>query len=556
MRGRAGVLGWEEGGGDTRHALSEQVADHSEGVEVPLATRAEQRREHLLGLRAAPRAITARDFAIHDGRARRCSARQFVASIVGSYKKLKRAAHSRSRGAATRRTSGTVVGRSRAIGQARLQLAASHGHAVGGDRASRVAAIPYLRGLLQHRLDLGREGRAGMIGVQLATAAEQVGETGLMRGPIKLSIGGPAIAHEHARKVGPEERRRLVEAAARVNGIDGGVRRRAHPQPLQLRADPPPGFVGHDHRTLTDRLDQRRVGRRGLSGGAMEGVDHAPGRNRQPEVLLKDAGHLADGHTELLVQDRRGRHRARADLGGGRAERIGRLQGMPALDAAPTPLTLPDVDAKRAHGRPYRREIFVVLHRQPRFNHPTGTAGTHGRQRRFVGLIDVSGDGAVGRPPIRRAWLATGPARVRRAPILRERRSLPSGLARIDPLLLAKSDPPLKQNLEMWRGFRLRLNLEASRPARFLGNRLRSLSSNARVTKAGPWGARRQMLYLWIPYIKTTRSSRKLFLYLVFILSCRVFQIREFTVQAHSLRESETKVKSSWRGPNSKTFGA
>jgi hypothetical protein len=157
----------------------------------------------------------------------------------------------------------------------------------------------------------------------------------------------------------------------------------------------------------------------------MEGVDHAPGRNRQPEVLLKDAGHLADWHTELLVQDRRGRHRARAYLGGGRAERIGRLQGMPALDAAPTPLTLPDVDAKRAHGRPYRREIFVVLHRQPRFNHPTGTAGTHGRHRRLVGFIEVSGDGAVGRPPIRRAWLATGTARVRRAPILRERRSLP-----------------------------------------------------------------------------------------------------------------------------------
>jgi hypothetical protein len=58
--------------------------------------------------------------------------------------------------------------------------------------------------------------------------AGAMGETGLMRGPIKLSIGSPAIAHEHARKVSPEERRRPVEAAARVNGIDGVVSGVAH----------------------------------------------------------------------------------------------------------------------------------------------------------------------------------------------------------------------------------------------------------------------------------------------------------------------------------------
>ena len=93
---------------------------------------------------------------------------------------------------------------------------------------------------------------------------------------------------------------------------------------------------------------------------------------------------------------------------------------------APTPLTLPNMDVKRADDRPHRRQIFLVLHRQPRFDHRTGTAGTHGRQRRIMGLVDVSGDGSVSRPPIRRARLSTGPPRVQRTPILRERRGLPT----------------------------------------------------------------------------------------------------------------------------------
>jgi hypothetical protein len=62
MRRRAGGAGWKERGGDTRHALSEQIAENSEGVKVALATRAEQCRQHFLGLRAEPRAIAARDF--------------------------------------------------------------------------------------------------------------------------------------------------------------------------------------------------------------------------------------------------------------------------------------------------------------------------------------------------------------------------------------------------------------------------------------------------------------------------------------------------------------
>ena len=134
-----------------------------------------------------------------------------------------------------------------------------------------------------------------MIDLQLATATKQMCETGLMRRSIKLSIRGPAISHEDTRKVSPEDGRCLVEAAARLNGIDRGARRGIHPQPLQVRPHAPAGFVGHDHRTVSDRLDQRGIGRQSLPRGAMERLVVAPGRNGQPEVLLKDAGHLAHG---------------------------------------------------------------------------------------------------------------------------------------------------------------------------------------------------------------------------------------------------------------------
>jgi hypothetical protein len=62
---------WKQGRSDAGHRLSEEVAENLERVESALSTGAEQRRQHLLGLCAEPRAIAARDFPIHDGRTNR-----------------------------------------------------------------------------------------------------------------------------------------------------------------------------------------------------------------------------------------------------------------------------------------------------------------------------------------------------------------------------------------------------------------------------------------------------------------------------------------------------
>src|SRR5438093_5568129 len=107
--------GWEERRSDAGHAIVEEVAENVEGIELALATRAKQRRQDLLRLRAEPRAIAPETFRFTTAGRSACSARQLVASIVGSYKKLKSAGHSRSRCVANRRTAGTMVGWSRTV---------------------------------------------------------------------------------------------------------------------------------------------------------------------------------------------------------------------------------------------------------------------------------------------------------------------------------------------------------------------------------------------------------------------------------------------------------
>jgi len=415
--------GWEERRSDAGHAIVEEVAENVEGIELALATRAKQRRQDLLRLRAEPRAIAARDFPIHDGRAE-CLFGTPVSRVdrrVVQETEERRPLPVQMRGKPPHgRHHGGLVEDGR---QACLQLAARDRHAMGRDRAGRVP-VPQVERLLQHGLYPVRERGAWMIGLQLATATQQVRQARLMRRLLKLPIGGPAVPHEHTRKIGPEQGRRLLEAATRLNGVDSGAWRRTHPQPLQLRAHAPAGFVGHDHRTLPDRLDQRRIGRRGLTRGAMEGVDDAAGRHRQPEVLLKEGRDLADRHAELRMQDGSGGRRARANLRGRRTECVGRLQRMPALHAAPTALTLPNVHMKRAHDRPHRREVFLVLRRQARGDHRARTARTRGRERRVVGVIDVCRDGTVCGPAIRRTGLATRASRVGRRSIFRKRRRL------------------------------------------------------------------------------------------------------------------------------------
>src|SRR5712691_13302419 len=171
---RSTPSGWEERCGDAGDALPQEVDENREGVKLALATGSEQRGQDLLRVRPEPRAIAARDFPIDDGRAEGlfrapvcCVDRRVVQETEERRPLAVEMCCESSHGG---RRGGVVEDR----GQTRREMAARHCYAVGGDRAGRVP-VPHLQRLLQDRVYLSREGRAGMIGLQLATAAEQMG---------------------------------------------------------------------------------------------------------------------------------------------------------------------------------------------------------------------------------------------------------------------------------------------------------------------------------------------------------------------------------------------
>jgi hypothetical protein len=63
-------------------------------------------------------------------------------------------------------------------------------------------------------------------------------------------------------------------------------------------------------------------------------VDQPAAGDGQPEAVTEQVRDAAEGEAGLFVEDHRQGHRLRAELHGGGAQRIGRLQRVSALDAA------------------------------------------------------------------------------------------------------------------------------------------------------------------------------------------------------------------------------
>ena len=86
----------------------------------------------------------------------------------------------------------------------------------------------------------------------------------------------PPVANQHPGEVGPENRRRIVEAATGTNRIDRRRRRGEGPQPVAESANAPAGLVRGDHGAVPHLPAQRRVGRRGLTSGAVQHAGEPP----------------------------------------------------------------------------------------------------------------------------------------------------------------------------------------------------------------------------------------------------------------------------------------
>src|SRR5229473_3714600 len=319
-------------------------------------------------------------------------------------------------------------------------MATSHGHAGRRHRAG-ARAVAHGEGLAEDRFHARRKALLAMIALQETATAEQVHQTGLMHGLSKAAIRGPAVAHEHPGEVGAKHRRGLLVPATRLDGVDRGVGGRVRPEPLEVAADFPPGFIRADHRTAAYRCAQRGVGRLGLPGGAPLGVDQAPGGHVEAVPLAPECRDFAERHPELLVQRDSQCHGIGPELRGGRAERVGALQRMAPLHASMALRAFPDRNVEGADDGLDRREIFLILRRMPRHADGSATVGTPRRDRRVVAFIDANRHPTMRLAPIRRAGpAARDPRRGLRRPF-RKRRGLPvAGAAGRVQLLLQAID--------------------------------------------------------------------------------------------------------------------
>lgn len=264
-----------------------------------------------------------------------------------------------------------------------------------------------------------------------------------MRRVDKLSVRRPAVALQDAGVVGPEHPRRLGKAAPVFNRVGGGVRGGKGPEPVRMAPDFPAGFIGRDHGAAPDLCAERRVGRLRLVRRAMDRVHQAAARDGEAEAIAEQGCDPAEGEAALFVEDHGEGDGLRAQLHGGRAERIGGLQRMTALHAPPTVPALADRDPKLVDDGALHGQVFLVLRHDAALRHRAAAVRTVRGHRRVVRDIDARGRRTMRVPPIRETRFAAGPLGLLLRQPARKRRGLTSGSAArhlelfFQPLVLA-----------------------------------------------------------------------------------------------------------------------
>ena len=406
-----------------------QRGDEDSGrVEAALLGGSEDRREDLLGLRPAPRAIaTAAHLAGDHGGTQRV----FGAPVRRVESGVEEEAEDRLEfgpemgGEATRIGEPTGARRQQSVEALDIAAARDRQAVVGQVPAS--MAITRGEGGLQQRLHLWRKRMGWMVEQHRATATEQMGETRLVRGLRKLAIGRPAVPLQHATIVGAERPRRLGEAAAIFNRVDRRGRRRKGPEPVHVTTDFPAGFIGRDDGTAADGGTEGLVGRLRLAGGAMDGLHQPPAGNGEAEATAEQVPDAAERETALFVEEHGERDRLRTELHGGRAERIRRLQRMPTLHAPTAVSALADRDEKFVDDRALHGQVFLVLRDDAAPDHRPPAVGTLRRQRRIMNDVDARRRLPMRGPAVAGTRFAARPLGMRGGQAPRERRGLARG---------------------------------------------------------------------------------------------------------------------------------
>lgn len=111
-----------------------------------------------------------------------------------------------------------------------------------------------------------------------------------------------------------------------------------------MAPDLPDGVIRTDHGTAAHGGTPRGVGRLRVARGAMPRLDETAARDRQAIRLLKEGGDRAVRQAEWFIENDGEGHRLRTPWCDRGAERIRRLERMPALDTTSAPATPSDAD--------------------------------------------------------------------------------------------------------------------------------------------------------------------------------------------------------------------
>jgi hypothetical protein len=105
------------------------------------------------------------------------------------------------------------------------------------------------------------------------------------------------------------------------------------------------------------------VGRLRLARSAVERLRDGARRHRQAKTLMQQRRDLGVRDAQVLVENADQRDRLRAEMDGGRPQRIRGLQRMAALQAAVTAHAVPDVHIETPHDRLHDRPKFWIAGR-------------------------------------------------------------------------------------------------------------------------------------------------------------------------------------------------
>ena len=186
---------------------------------------------------------------------------------------------------------------------------------------------------------------------QVAGAAQHVGHALLVDRLLEPVVRGEPVVAQDARPVPADHPLQDVGTALGVDGVRGGPVTDPGVEPGRVPSDPPPRLVGRDLLGRPHLVEDQVVVRFQAGRGPQVDLGAGPAGQRDAEQGLEDRRDLAVRQAHLGVQDRGGGLGVGADLAGGRAQGVGRLERVPALGPLAARLAVADVDAELADQR-------------------------------------------------------------------------------------------------------------------------------------------------------------------------------------------------------------